>query len=443
VTGAADHPDRRHPLEALQRLLASAAFARAFTVTALGAVFGAFAIQRLAGHVTYITVVAGLCVLGASVLVARRREISLLHLIPLTLVAYAAWALASLLWTTDREATAAGWITVAGLALLAIVIGHIRDTLQTVRALGDVMRWMLGASLIAEILSGVLFDTPFRILGIQGNIAHLGPIQGIFGTRNLLGFATVIALITFVIEWRTQSVRQGVAVFSIVLAGALAVLSDSPTVLVVAVAVGAATAALTLVRHASRRRRGGVQWGLGILVSVVLIVGYYARGPIIRWLGAEEDLAARLTLWDAIFNYVRFKPLQGWGWFGAWAQDEFPFATINAALHDRHASALNAYVDVLLQIGWGGLILFLAFCVIGLVRSWLVASERRSVVYAWTPLMLVALMADSLFESFTLYGFGWVMLVVCAVRAGQSRSWRDRIGGADAGAGLPRVPGTQ
>jgi exopolysaccharide production protein ExoQ len=57
-------------------------------------------------------------------------------------------------------------------------------------------------------------------------------------------------------------------------------------------------------------------------------------------------------------------------------------------------------------------------------------------VYAWTPLILVALLVDSMFESFTLTGLGWLMLVLCAVRAGQSRSWRERLdSGTDAGGG--------
>ena len=82
---------------------------------------------------------------------------------------------------------------------------------------------------------------------------------------------------------------------------------------------------------------------------------------------------------------------------------------------------------MLLQVGWVGLMLFVALAGIALVRSWLDACERRSVIYAWTPLMLVALLVDSMFESFTLAGIGWMLLVVCAVRAGQSRSWRERI----------------
>ena len=58
-------------------------------------------------------------------------------------------------------------------------------------------------------------------------------------------------------------------------------------------------------------------------------------------------------------------------------------------------------------------------------------------IYAWTPLILIALLIDSMFESFTLVGIGWLMLVLCAVRAGLSRSWRERIDAASETSGLP------
>ncbi|WP_235566824.1 O-antigen ligase family protein [Microbacterium sp. Root61] len=427
-------------LHSIGALLASADMARAFTIAALGTVFSSYAIERIAGEVAYIAMIAGLCVVGIGMLVARRREISFLRLVPTTLLVFLLWALVSLFWTQDTSSTVAGWTSTAGLALLAIVIGHVRDTLQTVRALGDVMRWVLTASLALEILSGILLDTPFVLLGIQGRIAELGPIQGLFGTRNLLGLATVLALITFFVEYRTQSIRLGVAVYSIVLAGSLAALSDSPTVFVLAIAVGAAAAALGLVRHTRPEHRSALQWSLGAVVTIGLVVAYALRHPIIAWLGAGSDFSMRATLWNKILDFVRFDPVIGFGWFGAWEKSEFPFNSINYLLRPaNHASALNAYFDVLLQVGWIGLILFSIFCGIALVRAWLVASDRRSIVYAWTPLILVALLVDSMFESFTLTGFGWVMLVICAVRAGQSRSWRDRIDLMDTGPVLPHV----
>lgn len=422
------------PAHRIARLLGSVEMARAFTLAVLGAVFGSFAIEQMTSAVTLSTIIAILCLLGAAILWVRRDELSPLRIAPSSLVAFLGWALVSLVWTTDRSDTFFGWMSLFGFAFLALAVGHVRDTLQTVRAIGDTLRVLLTVSLGVEILSGILLDVPFTFLGIQGNLAEGGPIQGIFGSRNMLGFIAVLALITFVIEWRTQSVNAPRAVASIALAGSLAFLSSSPTVLVLAAAVGVVTVALTIVRHASAERRSLVQWMLGILVALALTVAFALRHQIIALLDAGSDFSLRGDLWNTILDFVALKPIQGWGWFGSWARGEYPFTYINFQLDDRHQSALNAFFDVLLQLGAAGLVLFLLLGGVALIRSWLVASVRRSVVYAWTPITLVTLAVDSMFESFTLVGAGWFLLVLCALRAGQSRSWRENIDAAQTGA---------
>lgn len=422
------------PRGPLRALLYSAAMARAFALTTIGTVFAIPALLRVFGFTASITIIAGLCLIGGAMLVVRRDEISWPRLLPSTLLLFLLFGLTSALWSTDRARTLIGWLALLAIAFLAIAVAHVRDTLQTVRATGDVLRWLLAISLGLEILSGILINLPITVLGIQGNIAFGGPVQGLFGTRNFLGLATVIALVTFVIEWRTSSVPTGVSVFSVILAGSLAFLSASPTVYVMALGVGLATAALSLVRHTSPARRGIVQ---GTLAGVVLVGGvtaYFFRHGIIGWLNAGSDFSTRAELWDALLGLVELRPVQGWGWFGPWDRNDLPFYLINSTVGDRHASALNAYLDVLLQIGWAGLLLFAIFCGVTLVRGWLVASQRRSVIYAWTPLITVTLLIVSMFESFTLVGAGWFMLVLCAVRAGQSRSWRKRFEDGDAAA---------
>lgn len=419
--------------------LGSVELARAYTITALTATFGSFAIARLTSAVTLATVILVLCVLGAAILVVRRQELTVLRFAPSSLLAFLVLAVGSAIWSTDTSDTVIGWLWLLGFAVLAITIGHIRDTLQTVRAIGDTLRVLLALSLGVEILSGILLDLPVPFLGVEGNLAAGGPVQGLFGTRNMLGFVAVIALITFVIEWRTLSVAAPLAVPSIALAGFLAILSASPTVLVLAVTVGVATAALTAVRHAPTRHRNLVQWILGALVALALAVAFAFRHPIIAWMGAGSDFSTRATLWNTILDFVTIRPLQGWGWFGPWQRGEYPFTYINLLLDDHHATALNAYFDVLLQLGAVGLVLFLLLGGVALVRSWLVASARRSVVYAWTPLILVTLAVESMFESFTLSESGWFVLVLCALRAGQSRSWRESMDAGATGA-IPTLP---
>lgn len=418
------------PRRLVVSLLGSALFARAYTLTALTAVFSSFLIERMMSPVSLTTIIGALAVIGTAVLAVRRDELSLLRFAPTSLLGFLLLALLSVLWSSDRGGTVAGWFTLLGYAVIAITIGHVRDTLQTVRAIGDTLRWLLTLSLALEIVFGILLDTPFRLLGIEGSLAVGGPIQGIFGTRNMLGFVAVLALITFVVEWRTRSIGRVAGVLSVALGGSLALFSASPTVVVLAAAVGVATAALVIVRHTPAHLRTAVQGALGALVVVGLVVAFALRHQIIRVLDAGSDFSTRADLWNMLLDFIAQRPITGYGWLGPWPRGEYPFTYINFLLSDHHQSALNAYFDTLLQLGWAGLALFVVLGSVALVRSWLVASVRRSVVYAWAPLVLVTLGVESMFESFALTGTGWLLLVLCALRAGQTRSWRESIDAA-------------
>ena len=414
----------------IRRGLRSAELARVFALVALGTAFSSFAIQRLTGPATLHTMIAGLCVIGLTILIARRRELSLLGLAPTLLVGFVLWALASVIWADDAGDSFRSWLSLLGYGFLAVVIAHTRDALQTLRALGDVLRGLLSVSLAAEILSGILIDMPIPVLRIAGDIALGGPIQGIFGTRNYLGFVTVIALLTFLVEWRTQSVSLGRSVASITLASLLAVLSASPTAFVVAAVATVAIFALALLRRVDAPRRRDLQLGLGVIIALLTLAAYLLRSRIIDIVGAATDFSNRSHIWAELLVWIPRRWMQGWGWHGGWSNDVFPFNAIDWQLRNEHLSALNAYLDVGLQLGWVGLVLFGGMCAFALVRSWITASERRSSVYAWTPLVLVAILTESMFESFAIGGAGWMLLVLCVVRAGQARSWRTRLGDA-------------
>ena len=88
---------------------------------------------------------------------------------------------------------------------------------------------------------------------------------------------------------------------------------------------------------------------------------------------------------------------------------------------------MNAYLDVLFQLGLVGLFSLLALVGLALVRSWLLASNKRSVVYAWPALVLVVLLVTSAAESSILVESGWLTLVICTAKASQGLSWRARL----------------
>jgi Lipid A core - O-antigen ligase and related enzymes len=268
---------------------------------------------------------------------------------------------------------------------------------------------------------------PLPRLGVHGLLAFGGPIQGLFGSRNLLGFVAVIALITFLIEWQARSVSRQVTVYSLVLAALLAVFSGSPTSLAVTALVIVAVLLLALARRTPRPRRRRAHAIVASLAVLALLTAWFLHRPLAHFLSERSGFASRVDLWSAARVWIGRRPVTGWGYFGTWHEDPFPTNIIDLTVGTANDSALNAYVDVAMQLGGVGLLLFCAFAVLALVRAWLAGSDRRSVVYSWLPLVLVALLVESLFESYTLTNVGWVLLVMCAVRAGQERSWRTSI----------------
>jgi O-antigen ligase len=411
----------------VRRALGSAPVAQAFAVCAIGAALLGHLVRSLIGWPGYGAVVAALCVLAGGILVARRDLIEWRGVLPLTILGFVAWCGASVVWSGAQWTSLGGWLLQASIALLGIAVALTRDLIQIVRAAGSVFRAVLATSLALEVLSGILLDTPFRFLGIAGNLAVGGPIQGVFGTRNLLGLVAVLALVTHIIELRTRSVQRATGIVSITLAVACLVFSGSPVTLGVSIVILAATSALFAVRRTPTERRPTLQYALLGLVVVTLVATYAGRARVVDLLNAGGEFQVRYRLWLSTLRAIDASPIEGWGWVGIWRGTIQPYAGINWSVGRQHASALNAYLDVALQVGIVGLLLFGALCAFALVRSWLLASNRRTVTYAWPALILVALVTTGLAESSPLVEGGWILLVVCAVKASENHSWRSRL----------------
>ncbi|MCW4457829.1 O-antigen ligase [Microbacterium sp. MPKO10] len=417
----------------LDELVSSAPFAQAFALCAIGTTFSIPLIRNLLGWPGVVGALCTLVVLAAVVLIGRRHYIEWRGWWPLSIFAFVAWCALSMFWSDYTTSGLIGLGYQVVVVILAMTIALTRDMIQIVRAVGGVLRLLLAVSIGLEMLSGIFFDVPIPFLSIEGNIALGGPIQGIFVTRNLLGLMAVIGLITFVIEWRTHSVDRPLAIGSIALAVLCLLLSQSPINQLLILVVLVATLALLWLRKSSAERRTLIQAFLLTVGFVGFVAVYIARNLIIRMLDAGSEFGVRYHLWRATWDLVKDNFLEGWGWIGSWRDDTFPYILINIQVDRVHASALNAYLDVYLQVGLVGIFLFLVLCLFAFLRSWNLASNRRSLIYTWPALVLVTLLAGSSAESHILTGAGWFLLVICAAKASQSQSWRQRIDKRPAG----------
>ncbi|WP_245979600.1 O-antigen ligase family protein [Gryllotalpicola protaetiae] len=416
--------------EPLRNFFGSGRFANSLSLVIVGAAFSTFAILRVVGWPGLVGALTTMVVLATVSFVARRGRHDSHGLLPISLIVFVGWCTISVFWSENPATTIASSLYQLAWAYLAIYLAMVRDTIQVVRVVGDVLRFLLAGSLALEVFSGLVASETVHYLGVSGTIAHFGPIQGIFGSRNALALISVIALVTFFVEWRTRSVTRGRAALSLPLAAISLALSRSPVAVAVIALVVVAALFLTLLRSIrDERRRFSVQVTLAVVSAVAAAAAWVLRDPIIGLLDARSMLNVRHALWIQIWDFSRQNPLVGWGWTGIWRGDEFPFSLINAYASTPQSNGLNAYLDVLLQLGWVGVLVFGVLVVLALGRSWLVASNKRSVIHTWTPLVLLALLATSATESVALVDYGWVLLVICTVNASQNMSWRSAVPG--------------
>ncbi|MEO8261557.1 MAG: O-antigen ligase family protein [Pseudolysinimonas sp.] len=410
--------------ELIREIGSSPRLAQALATAGVGMAAAAFPLQRLIGWPGLIGAMAVLIGLMAGSFIARRAETDWRGILPISLLAFLAWATISVIWSQYQWVTIGSLTYLLGFTLIALYVALVRDTIQIVRVFGDVLRVVIGVSLVIEIFSGLLIDSPIPLLAVQGQLGVGGPISGLAATRNQFGLLAIVGAVSFATEHRTRSVPRLVSILSLAGAALAILFTQSPVVLGTALLVGVAAAVLFGLRRVPADRRQVWQLITLVLASTGAAIAWVARTVIVDTFSATGVLTYRLELWNKIFDLVRLNFLQGWGWVGRWRTEIVPFSALTTSADRPAQSALNSYLDVWFQLGLIGVAIFVGMLGLAFVRSWLLAGRRRSVVYAWHALVLVALIVMSLAESSLLTEFGWLTFVICCLKASQELSWR-------------------
>ncbi len=363
--------------------------------------------------------------------------------LPFSLLLFIGFAAVSIIWSAYPGASALGvLLTLATTAVAAFLAGCFtwEEVLET---FSDAMRWLLGLSLLFEFVVAAFVRQP--VLPLWVDYSHLekipaafywsrnllfegGRIQGIVGNANLLGMIALLGLIVFVVRLVARKSSPAWGWFWIAVAVAAFVLTRSSTVIVATVVVVLVAVFLWEVRRTTGAARVAVYATGAVLAVAGVVAAVLARGPLLGLLGKSSDLTNRLDIWETVGALAAERPVAGWGWVGYWNPWVAPFDDLIVIKGVTYLQAHNAWLDVFLQLGVIGVVLFALLVLGALVRSWGMAAEIERIRFApaelrWPEtaaplLLLTALLVQSLAESRLLIEIGFALLVIIAVKTG-------------------------
>ena len=358
--------------------------------------------------------------------------------LPITLVVFLAWAALSLIWSFYRGATALALVALYGTTIVAFGMAYLLPWSTFVRALGVALRWALGLSIVFELWVALIIRHPVLPIWLkvdgkvpgefywcEGKILQGGPIQGIMGNRNLLGFVALLGIVVFSVQLADKLIWKVWGYFWLGVSVLCIGLTQSATVIFATMLVLICGAFALWARKRGDGRHRRVYWSaLFIFIGLGLLA--LAFGPIIaQVVGRSPDFTGRADIWAIVVHLWEQKPVLGWGWISYWAPWVAPFDHLVVRHGVTYLQAHNAWLDVLMQLGIIGGIMFAVLIGTAIWRAWFravdrprwdVRTDRPFVALHMLPLFILAcLCAQSLAESRILVEGGWALLAICAV----------------------------
>lgn len=419
----AAHPAWRLALE----IAGSPRFNQTFATVVVFFAFATHPLAALLGEPGVIAILVALDVLAAFALAGQWERVEWQGLLPISLLALFGWIGLTIVWSQYQWATLGGIAYAYAFGFLGLYLALGRDVLQIMRATGDALRFYLVVSMAVEILSGILLDAPIPVLGVQGLLAEGGPVQGIAGSRNYLGFIALLAVVTFLLELLTRSVERPLALGSIALALATIALTRSPVTIATAAVVVLGLVVLAGLRRARGDVRQAVQIALVVVIAAAGVAAWTLRSQIVSLLGLAPEIQFRTSLWRLMLAMQGDQSLVGLGWVGPWNTAIHPFATLGLEVGRAQSTGLSAYVDTVFQAGVVGLLLLLVAGALAFRRAWTVAATQRSKTHIWPALVLLLFGTTSIAESFVLAEGGLMLAVALATLSAHRMSWRRRL----------------
>ncbi|MCU1580522.1 MAG: O-antigen ligase protein [Rhodoglobus sp.] len=370
--------------------------------------------------------------------------------LPYPLIAFIALAMLSIAWSFYPGASALGVTATLLTAIGAVAVAVTYSWAEILRCLGLALKFVLGLSLVFEFVVSAFIRRPVLPPVAEPGIdyAHLpdkippmlywsrnelfdvlhgGKIQGIVGNSTLLSFVALLGIVVFGIQLFDGAYRKRWSILWLTIAALCLALSRSATNILGLAAVVLVVVAVLFVRRARAPRSRTITFGSIIVVALGgVALAFVFSKQVLALLGKSSDLTNRTEIWNAVIGLAQQRPLFGWGWVSYWVPWVAPFDHLAQNNGVRQLHAHNAWLDIWLQLGILGLVVFGVLVLSTLARAWVFAIDQPQSgpvrIGGYTAatllplLVMVALIVQSVAESRLLVEGGLFLLVLVAVK---------------------------
>lgn len=165
-----------------------------------------------------------------------------------------------------------------------------------------------------------------------------------------------------------------------------------------------------------------VTWALtgGMIVTLLFSFGPIGTRLFSSFSQTDGSNIERLRLWQEATGHIASRPLLGVG------LGNYPLVVKPDATYREPIYAHNLYLDIALELGLVGLVLFLGFVMTALVSAWKVWQEKRQYLSLSLVVSLVVFLTHSVFET-ALFSVHVLPALLLMVAIGVSYRQRDRI----------------
>ncbi len=117
-----------------------------------------------------------------------------------------------------------------------------------------------------------------------------------------------------------------------------------------------------------------------------------------------EDLTGRAPLWELADIFISKRPLTGYGYQSFWTGPHIDY--FSSEFGWQISSAHNSYLDMILALGYGGMLLHVAVLAVGCIMGGFYYRKTRVPLYALASAMFAALLTVGMLESAVLISTG-------------------------------------